>query len=112
MNDDWLYIHQIYGEDGAEIKPQSVPQHLTNLMYHATFDKIKPHLVVEPWRGADGEEELASVGVGPRVGHAQRVGPVVAQARVQLVLELPAPDGLAAGADPGRVAGLEVGEKS
>ena len=70
------------------------------------------YLVVEPGRGADCEEELAAVGVWACVGHAERVGPVVAQARVQLVLELPAPDGLAAGADPGRVAGLEVGEKS
>ena len=69
------------------------------------------YLVVEPGRGADCEEELAAVGVWAGVGHAERVGPVVAQARVQLVLELAAPDGLAAGADPGRVAGLQINEE-
>lgn len=70
--------------------------------------RVTLYLVVEPGRGADCEEELAAVGVGPRVGHAQRVGAVVAQPRVQLVLELAAPDGLATGADPGRVARLEI----
>ena len=69
------------------------------------------YLVVQPGRGADCEEELAAVGVGAGVGAAQRVRPVVAQARVELVLELAAPDGLAAGADPCRVAGLESGEQ-
>ena len=70
------------------------------------------YLVVEPGRGADGEEELAAVGVGPRVGHRQRVRTVVPQTRVKLVLELTAPDRLPAGADPRRVASLQVNEES
>jgi len=47
-------------------------------------------------RGADGDEELGAVGVGPGVGHAERVGLVVAQRVVELVVEVVAPDALAA----------------
>ena len=85
---------------------------LRNPQFPSTQPKPATYLVVEPRRGADGEEELAAVGVGPRVGHRQRVRPVVPQPRVQLVLELPAPDRLAPGADPRRVAGLQVNEES
>ena len=55
-------------------------------------------LVVEPGRGRGGDEELRAVRAGPRVGHRQRVRPVVPQRAVELVLELVAPDGRPAGA--------------
>lgn len=48
------------------------------------------------YRGRERDEELAPVGVGPRVGHADGVGPVVLQLRPELVPELAAPDALAA----------------
>ena len=45
-------------------------------------------LVVQPRRGAHRDEELGAVGVGPGVGHGHGVGPVVAELRAELVLEL------------------------
>lgn len=53
------------------------------------------------------DEELAAVGAGPRVRHADGVGPVVLQRIAELVFELLAPDALAAGAVAHRVAGLD-----
>ena len=50
---------------------------------------------------------LASIGVGPRVGHAQGERPIVAKLGTYFILELSAPDGLAAGADARWVARLD-----
>ena len=50
---------------------------------------------------------LASIGVGPRVGHAQGERPIVAKLGTYFILELSAPDGLAPGTDARRIAGLD-----
>src|SRR5690606_4783385 len=58
-------------------------------------------------RGDGGDEELRAVGVPARVGHRQQAGPGVLDLEV-LVVELPSPDALAAGAVPrGEVAALQ-----
>ena len=63
--------------------------------------------VGEPGRGHGGDEELGPVGVGSRVGHGHRKGAVVPEARVEFVVELAAPDALAAGAVAQRIARLD-----
>ena len=62
-------------------------------------------LPIQPRRLLRRDEELATVRVRPRIGHADRVRLVVFQ-RAELVLELAAPDGFAAGAVAERVAAL------
>lgn len=55
---------------------------------HALGDAPKHRVfVVQPRRRHDGDEELRPVCVGSAVGHGHRVGPVVAQRRVELVLQ-------------------------
>lgn len=63
---------------------------------------------VEPGRGRERDEELAAVGVGPGVGHAQdpRARVLELQGPGDLVGELVAVDGGAAAARPRRVAAL------
>lgn len=51
-------------------------------------------------------EELAAVRVGPRIGHAHRVRPIVLQRRHKFILEVTAPNRLAASARAGRIARL------
>jgi len=63
-------------------------------------------LVVQPRGGDDGDEKLGPVRVRAGVGHAKGVRPVVAQGRVELVLELVPPYALAAGACAFWIAGL------
>lgn len=53
------------------------------------------------------QEHAHTVGAGPRVGHGDGEGAVVAEGAVELVLELPAPDGLAPRPVPLRVARLD-----
>ena len=46
------------------------------------------------YRGYDSDEELTSVGVGPRICHAQRVWAVVAEGVMELVFKFAAPNTL------------------
>ncbi len=54
-------------------------------------------LAIQPGAGDGAQEELAAIGVGPRVGHGQHSGAVMLQGEV-FVGEHLAVDGLAAGA--------------
>ena len=60
---------------------------------HALLDAPKDGvLVVKPWRGHTGDEELRAIGVGARVCHAEGARAVVPKLAAELVLELAAPD--------------------
>ena len=77
--------------------------HDVHALHDAAEDGV---LVVEPRARRRRDEELRAVGVGAGVGHREGEGAVVAQRAVELVLELVAPDGGAAGAVAERVARL------
>lgn len=80
---------------------------------HPTLDPAEDGvLAIQPGRRGEGDEELAPVGVGPGIGHAEDARAGVLERRVDLVLELFAKDGAAATAGAGRVAALdhEVGD--
>ncbi len=62
--------------------------------------------VIQPRRRAHGDEELAPVRVRAGVGHRDRVGAVVAERGVKLVLKLAAPYALAAHTRAGGVTRL------
>ena len=49
-------------------------------------------LVVKPWSWHSGDEELAAIGVGASIGHAEGEGPIVPQAAIKLVLKLTPPN--------------------
>ena len=53
-------------------------------------------LIIQPRGRHDRDEKLRAIGVGPGIGHAECVGMVVLQRRMELVLKLPAPNGLPA----------------
>mmetsp|Transcript_10988 Transcript_10988/g.20214 ORF Transcript_10988/g.20214 Transcript_10988/m.20214 type:complete len:217 (+) Transcript_10988:243-893(+) len=64
-------------------------------------------LVVEPRTRNRRHEELRAIRVGSGVGHAQHARSVVPQVSMELVLELPAPDRLAARPVAQRVSALD-----
>src|SRR5580704_6158824 len=50
---------------------------LGDLLHHViAFDHFAENavLVVEPWRGGNGDEELAAVGAGAGIGHGEQTG--------------------------------------
>ena len=47
---------------------------------------------IEPRAGHSGDVELRAIGVGAAVGHAEHVGLVVFEVRLDLVCKLAAPD--------------------
>ncbi len=57
-------------------------------------------LVVQPWGGYSGDEELGAVGARSCIGHGQREGPVMPQASTELILKFSAPYALAPCAIP------------
>ena len=65
-------------------------------------------LLIQLWRGSQGEEELASVVVFAGVCHGDEAAPVEAEALVDLVLEGTPVDRLPALASPRRVAALRA----
>mmetsp|Transcript_20517 Transcript_20517/g.65484 ORF Transcript_20517/g.65484 Transcript_20517/m.65484 type:complete len:265 (-) Transcript_20517:1395-2189(-) len=72
--------------------------------YHSAKHRV---LAIQPRRGHRCDEELRSVGVRPRICHAERVRAVVAElSRIDLVLEVAAPHGLPPSPIPFRIAGL------
>jgi hypothetical protein len=64
-------------------------------------------LAVEVRSRAEGDKELAAVGAGTGVGHAERALAVVLEGRHELVLELGAVDGRATGTSSGGVTALD-----
>lgn len=80
---------------------------------HATLDPAKDRMLsVQPWGRGKGDEELAAVGVGPAVGHAQNSSTGVLELASNLVLEFLAVDGASSSAGAGGITGLdhEVGD--
>ena len=57
-------------------------------------------LVVKPGSRDSGNEELAAIGVRPRIGHTQSERPVMAQAAVKLIFKFTTPNGCASCAIP------------
>lgn len=80
---------------------------------HSTFNSAKDCVfAVQPWCGRKGNEELASIGVGATVRHAEHTSASVFQRSMDFVLELLAIDGATAPASASGIAGLdhEVGD--
>jgi len=93
-------LHRLVGFtslDAAE--PVDDIHALHNLTKHSV-------LAVEVRSRAQGDEKLASVRARTRVGHAERTLFIVLKGSHELVLELAAVDGSAAGSSTGRVTAL------
>lgn len=62
--------------------------YLETLAYPAKYGV----LVIKPWSRHSSDEELAAIGVGASIGHAEGEGPIVPQAAIKLILKLTPPD--------------------
>ena len=86
--------------------PKDTATHASAPPFHKS-EKDAPVLAIQPRRRCASDEELTPVRLGSRVRHADRVGSVVFERRVELVVERVAPEGFSSGPISERVSGLQ-----